>query len=63
MDDRIREILKRKEDCPASEICNRLGNQRKGCLKGSTEAGLNVCMASLILLADQIVQGLAEKDQ
>jgi len=56
---------KRIEDCPAVDVCKRLGNRRKSCLAGSPAIEgppPSVCMASLILLGDQIVQGLAERD-
>ena len=58
--------MKRLEDCPASDICKHLGNRRDACLKGSDGVlgpMSSVCIASLILLVDQLVQKLAEKDQ
>ena len=58
--------MKRLEDCPASDICKRLGNRRDACLKvsdGALGPVPSVCIASLILLGDQLVQKLAEKDQ
>lgn len=58
--DRAPSRMKRKEDCRAIEVCSKIKNVRQLCEKGGSfsSGDIDVCMVSLILLMDKLIEKL-----
>jgi hypothetical protein len=42
--------------CPAQGICQRLDNLRKGCDDGFGQPEVQICLASVVMLLDQVLE-------
>ena len=60
--DRAPSRIKRKEDCRAIEVCSKVKNVRQLCEKGVsfTSRDIDVCMVSLILLVDKLIEKISK---
>ena len=58
--DRAPNKMKRKEDCNAIGVCSKINNVRRLCEKGGnfSSKDTDVCLVSVILLLDKIVEKL-----
>lgn len=56
--DRTSSRMKRREDCHAIGVCSKVGNVRELCEKGGvfSTRDIDVCMVSLILLLDKLIE-------
>jgi hypothetical protein len=54
--------MKRKEDCPAIEVCGKIKNVRRLCEKGGTYSSrdIDVCVVSMVLLLDRLIEKLGK---